>query len=351
MEKQNLLLFNISTDSKNTSLGFAISWINNFSGFYDKVDIVTLHKGDITNLNKNINVHSVEFNNSNRIIRFIKIRRIIKDLMHENSYRFCLSHMSSALVLVAFTIPKFRSTQTLFWYTHKGPESLLKKIILNIATKISNKIITASQNSFPIKSDKVTPIGHAIDYDSFYKKQISTKSKNFIIISRISRSKNIELSIQGFLKSCYVKTNELRIIGGTITDDDILYQSILKDKYKNYSNIKFLGTIPHAELSESIKDVGFHINNTSEGFYDKSVLETMASGIINFYTNSDYDRNVHPKYIKHLKFNSTESDLSEKINLISNFDDDELLDLIKFSQKRVSEESLSNLHERILKVI
>jgi len=64
MEKQNLLLFNISTDSKNTSLGFAISWINNFSSFYDKVDIVTLHKGDVTNLNKNINVHSEGFNNS-----------------------------------------------------------------------------------------------------------------------------------------------------------------------------------------------------------------------------------------------------------------------------------------------
>ena len=152
MEKQNLLLFNISTDSKNTSLGFAISWINNFSGFYDKVDIVTLHKGDVTNLNKNINVHSEDFNNSNRIIRFIKIRRIIKDLINENSYKFCLSHMSSALVLVAFTIPKFRSTQTLFWYTHRGPESFLKKIILNVATKVSNKIITASQNSFPIKS-------------------------------------------------------------------------------------------------------------------------------------------------------------------------------------------------------
>jgi hypothetical protein len=77
----------------------------------------------------------------------------------------------------------------------------------------------------------------------------------------------------------------------------------------------------------------------------------MASGIINFYNNSDYDRNVHPKYIEHLKFNSTESDLSKKINLVSNFGNDELLDLIKFSQKRVSEESLSNLHERILKVI
>ena len=125
---------------------------------------MTLHKGDVTNLNKNINVHCEEFNNSNRIIRFIKIRRIIKDLINENSYKFCLSHMSSALVLVAITIPKFRSTQTLFWYTHKGPESFLKKIILNVATKVSNKIITASRNSFPIKSDKVTPIGHAIDY-------------------------------------------------------------------------------------------------------------------------------------------------------------------------------------------
>jgi len=221
--------------------------------------------------------------------------------------------------LITLTIPKFRSTQTIFWYTHRGPESLSKKIILTLATNLSNKIITASQNSFPIKTNKVTPIGHAIDYDSFYKKQ--------------------------------GKTNELRIIGGTITDDDILYQSFLKDKYKNYSNIKFLGVIPHAELSERIKDVGFHINNTTKGFYDKSVLETMASGIINFYNNSDYDRNVHPKYIEHLKFNSTESDLSKKINLVSNFGNDELLDLIKFSQKRVSEESLSNLHERILKVI
>ena len=50
---KKVLVLNISTDSKDTSLGFAISWVNALSINYDNVDVITLNKGDISTLNEN----------------------------------------------------------------------------------------------------------------------------------------------------------------------------------------------------------------------------------------------------------------------------------------------------------
>ena len=57
---KKVLVLNISTDSKDTSLGFAISWVNALSINYDNVDVITLNKGDISALNENVNVHEVK---------------------------------------------------------------------------------------------------------------------------------------------------------------------------------------------------------------------------------------------------------------------------------------------------
>tara|TARA_B110000240_G_C13231085_1_gene338953 strand:+ start:230 stop:496 length:267 start_codon:yes stop_codon:yes gene_type:complete len=87
------------------------------------------------------------------------------------------------------------------------------------------------------------------------------------------------------------------------------------------------------------------------GFYDKSVLETLASGLINFYNNPDYDRNIPPEYIDFLKFDGTDSDLTKKIQVISEFQNETFTKIIKFSQNRVKDESIETLHKRIVKVI
>jgi hypothetical protein len=45
MKKEKILIFNISTDSNNTSLGFAINWLNQLSEYYIEIDVVTLNEG------------------------------------------------------------------------------------------------------------------------------------------------------------------------------------------------------------------------------------------------------------------------------------------------------------------
>ena len=74
MNKKKLLILNISTDSKDTSLGFAISWLNIFSKECDEVNVITLNKGDISNLNENISIYEVENKSKiRRLTSFIKI--------------------------------------------------------------------------------------------------------------------------------------------------------------------------------------------------------------------------------------------------------------------------------------
>ena len=259
--------------------------------------------------------------------------------------------MTTSLTLVSSTIFKFNNLQSILWYTHKGPTTFIKKIVLYLGALFSDRIITASENSFPLRFKKVTSIGHAINYEDFYRSRINTESKDFLILSRISRSKNIDESIQGFLNSVYGESQSITIVGGPLTKQDVEYESYLKDKYSVYSNIRFAGSIPHLNLSKYIDKTRFHINNTPKGFYDKSVLETLSGGIINFYMNSEYDKNIHPEYLNILKFDGTKDDLTKSINLISKLEKDLLLEIIQFSQEKVKDESLKTLHHRILKVI
>ena len=57
---KKVLVLNISTDSKNTSLGFAISWLNAFAKKFDEVHVVSLSKGDDEDLDKNIILSSID---------------------------------------------------------------------------------------------------------------------------------------------------------------------------------------------------------------------------------------------------------------------------------------------------
>ena len=64
IKDEKILILNIGTDSKDTSLGFAISWLNEFSKNYQEVDVITLNKGDTSALNDNINIYELNKNKS-----------------------------------------------------------------------------------------------------------------------------------------------------------------------------------------------------------------------------------------------------------------------------------------------
>ena len=352
---KKVLVLNISTDSKNTSLGFAISWLNAFAKKFDEVHVVSLSKGSEDGLEKNVVVSSVD-NDLGKISKIINLYKLINKLTKSNKYEFCLSHMSSLMVIISSPILKIRKIKSIFWYTHKGPTDLLKKIFLLKASIYSNKIITASKNSFPYKrffnrKRKLHVIGHAIKFDEFFRKVNSFEGKDFVIISRISKSKKIDESISVFLNSEKGSSHKLSVIGGPLSSEDEIYFENLKLKYASYKNISFFGSTPHKNLLNEISKFSFHINNTKEGYYDKSVLETMSHGLINFYSNSDYDELLPEEYRNKFKFDGTPENLSKKITDVENLKLDEINKIINYSQSKLEKQSVKSLVERVLTII
>tara|TARA_A100000164_G_C21922237_1_gene781291 strand:+ start:464 stop:1510 length:1047 start_codon:yes stop_codon:yes gene_type:complete len=345
-----ILIFNIATDSDDTSLGFAVSWLNSLSKSYDVVDVVTLKKGNTSLLNRNINVFEIKKNNVS-IIRIFKAVNLIKKLLVKDKYSYCLSHMSPILSIISYFQLKRKNIPSVLWYAHPGPKDIRKKIILYISKFTVDKIITSTSNSYPLKSKKINAIGQAINYDYFFIEKKEYDNENFLILSRISKSKKIDESINAFLNSIYSKSNSIYVIGGPVTVSDKKYYLFLKNKYKNFDNVIFKGSIPHNQLKKYFQDTKFHINNTTKGNYDKTVLETSLSGIINFYKNSDYDKFFPNKYINYLRFENNTDDLLNKISMINELNDADLSKIIKSSQIEIQKETLETLDQRIKSIL
>ena len=86
-KNEKILVLNIATDSKDTSLGFAISWLNEFSKNYHEVDVITLNKGDISALNENINIYEINKNKS-KLFAASNFYKTINLLTKKNNYEY-----------------------------------------------------------------------------------------------------------------------------------------------------------------------------------------------------------------------------------------------------------------------
>ena len=172
MKNKNLLYLNLALDDEDVSLGFANTWVKQFSNKFENIDIITLNKSNANIASNNkVNIYGLlRGDNTSRISKFLKIRKTIKELTSTTSYDLCFSHMSPLLLLMTkfYGLKKF---PTILWYTHPKPKEFSKKIVLLMSLFFCNKVVTASNSSFPYKSNKLNVVGHAIDYEQFLNKR------------------------------------------------------------------------------------------------------------------------------------------------------------------------------------
>ena len=337
---RKLLYFNLAVDETDTSLGFAVKWIETIAKKYDHVDVVSLKKVSNPVFSQSIKIYGPE-PSKRKFRKYIYLFKKVKELCKENDYERCFSHMSPISVLVSSILLQKNNIKTTLWFTHPGPNFGIKKLILFLSFLFAEHIVTASTSSFPIKSKKVHVIGHAIDLVKFENNKNSYNLNNFLILSRISSSKKLEIAIDGFLNSNF-KNHSLDIIGGTLNSNDKEYFKKLKKKYSQ-PNINFLGKVDHKKLPEVLKKYDVHFNSARNGFYDKSVLETLSSEIINFYVNDDFDLLFGNDYYKF----ANSSDLSEKLNKLEDLKNYQIKNLFSNTKLSLNANSLNSLLYRL----
>ena len=345
-----LLILNLGIDSDNTSLAFTQTWVNELSQCYKEIDVITLRVGTRYKLNKNVNLHYINSENSNKSKskQIIDLYKISKKLINNKEYIHCFAHMAPLQHLLAKYFLHKNKIKTTLWFTHIGPKFGIKWLILWLSSFLANNIVTASKNSFPFKFNNLIITGHGINFEQFFNNKEKFELKNFLILSRISKSKNIENTIENFKRIQNFEKCKLDIIGGTLNRSDEEYLEYLKTKYFQYKNIQFLGKKSHDTLPEILKKYDVSINNTSMGFFDKAVLESAAGGLICFYKSNDFNFLYEESFQNILLFK--EDNLYEKINLLSLQSNTSIIESIQHSQKEAEKHSLNNVTTRLVKI-
>lgn len=338
----NLLIFNLAVDSNDSSLSFTTNWINKLAERYKEVYVITL-RGDLKNLHSNVIAHKLyPDNNKNKTLALFRFYFYLIKILRRKKIDMCFTHMNPLFLSLTFGILKILGIKTVLWYTHPSVTFKLK-----LATYFSDRIITASSKSFPIKTKKLTPLGHAIETSLFTKLEIN--KKYISCVGRISKSKNIHVLIKAF--SLLNIDRQLILVGSPLTSKDILYKKSLIhliSDLKIKKKVKFIDSVKRDRLIKFYNESIVHVNLTSEGFLDKVALEAMSCGTISLSSNSGYN-NVYGKFFEKLLFEyGDEFDLSKKLDEILKMDNKDRIMIEKELSKNVNtHHSINTIGSRI----
>jgi glycosyltransferase involved in cell wall biosynthesis len=313
-----------------------------------------MQKGKISVAN-NVEVYSVGkergFSEPKRILWFY---RHLFHILRKDKIDVCFSHMMPKFTILAAPVLKVNKIPMVLWYAHKAITNILK-----LAHFLVNKVITASPESFRIKSKKVIVTGHGIDTKLFTPPQ-ERSNKNeirILTVGRLSPIKNYGTLISAInlmVKEEEIKNNRVKIVGGTPEGKNDNYEISLKEQVKhlNFSDhINFVGSVPFRETVRYYQKGDIFINLSDTDSIDKAILEAMACGCIPITSNRSFAA-VFGKFREILMVPKGNAKLlAEKIQSISRMPNSEKNELRKsLRQIVIDNHSLDKLSERLMRV-
>ncbi len=321
-----LLVITQKVDINDDNLGFFHHWIEKLAAEFEKVYVICLCEGE-RKLPPNVDVCSMgKEAGVSKIGQFFELQKcLLKSLGHVDGV---FVHMSPIYLIASFPLIKIFRKKAILWYTHKS-----RNWKLRLAEKLTHKVLTASKESFRIKSKKVVITGHGIDTQIF----VPTEGKgaeggavDFLILTagRIVPSKNLEtqiLAMDILVNKQDIKNIKLVIAG---SEFEYLYPGYRDTITKLISdrgleeNVVFVGPVLPQKMPRYYREAMIFVNSSKTGSVDKTVLEAMACGVPTISSNEAFG-SVLPLIDKHLYFKEGDSEsLAHHIRYIMSLDRD-----------------------------
>lgn len=339
VSRMKLLMITRKVDRSEHLAGFIYNWVEKLAGEVEELRVISWQEGDSSGLPDNVKVTHLKTKQS-KFLKAVALKKIVwKNLKYVDGI-FC--HQMPIYTIIAAPLAKIRGKRVVSWYMHKQVD-----LKMRLMTWLADTVLSASKESFRLKTKKLVITGHGIDTELFKpgEKQLSEKFE-IVSVGRISPTKDYESMIKAVQ---HINNIELYIIGEAGLKIQKVYFDNLKqmiDKMNLAKKVKFLGAKPNSEIPKYLKSVDLFINLSGTGSLDKAVLEAMASGCLVLTSNESFQK-ILPKELMVEKDNPKA--LTEKIEYIMQIPEDKKSQLRQqLRQEVVANHNLENLVKKIV---
>lgn len=282
MSKLRMLLFNLATDTDEPALGFTTTWINALAARCEIIDVLTMQAGRLS-VSDNVRVFSDGrergYSKPHRVFEFY---RVLLRLLCERRYDICFAHMAPLYTIMAKPLLRLYRIPVVLWYAH-GTISLM----LRIAEKLADRIVTSTVEGFRLPSNKLVVIGQGIDTTVFappIARYQSDQTFTIAAVGRIAPIKKLDILIEAvwlLVHNNGLPDIRLQIVGGTYPKDR-WYEEKLKDRVNQlHLNrvVDFRGPVPFEHIVRVYQEADVTVNLSQTGSLDKAILESMSCGV------------------------------------------------------------------------
>jgi glycosyltransferase involved in cell wall biosynthesis len=190
-----------------------------------------------------------------------------------------VAHMCPIYAVLAAPLVRPLGVPIVLWFTHWRASDKLR-----LATRLSSAVVSVEQRSFPLRTRKLTPIGHGIDLEQFRcgsRSRRDGRPLKLIALGRYGAVKGYDVVLRAVRLAVDRGLDvRLRICGPVLTDEERRHRQELEALRTELDLEKLValdGAVPRGEVPSLLANADVLINNTRTGGADKVVYEAGAS--------------------------------------------------------------------------
>jgi len=279
MPEKRLLLFNLRTDLDDHILGFTSGWIAALLAHYDAVDVITMHRGR-TAFDGRVRVYSLGRERGWAApLRLLAFYGHLLRLLPSRRYQAVFSHMTPLLSVLAAPLLALFRLRLVTWYTHRQRHP---QIIW--AARLSWRVVSAVESSFPIPTPKLRALGHGIPTDFFTpvadEDAPADEPPLLALVARLTPIKRQHLLIEALALAD--PQARLVLVGGVPDGYEADYARQLRAQAAALGlgeRLIFAGEQTPDQVRAWYRRAALAFNLSPVGLFDKAALEGMACAV------------------------------------------------------------------------
>lgn len=198
-----------------------------------------------------------------------------------------LAHMAPIYAVLSAPLARPLGVPVLLWFTHWRRSRLLE-----LAERLSTRVLSVDRTSFPLDSRKVVAVGHGIDVDSF---EPSVRADDGVLrllaLGRTSPAKGLATIVEaaGMVADTPVS---LQLRGPSLTPEEVAERRSLERFVAARGlgdRVTIEGPVPRGAVAQVYAGVDVLVNNMRVGALDKVVYEAAATALPTLVASGGFD--------------------------------------------------------------